>query len=102
MPFIYSYYFLALMATLIPITLNINAFPLLFKLFIILVYLVWIIQVSYIRLARYSSIYLIKREHVSNFFTRKKDDLILALIAAIIGATLGVVGTILSSKYLHI
>jgi hypothetical protein len=47
---------------------------------------------------RYSIIYLTLRSQRSSFFQRKKDDLALAAISALLGAVLGALGTWLLAK----
>ncbi len=54
----------------------------------------WVLWVSYVRMRRHATIYLSRRLAL-NFWGRRKDDVILALISAVIGAILGAVGTLL-------
>jgi hypothetical protein len=103
--FSYSYYFVwvlnFLLLTIALINRGGKLYPQYIGISFSIISLFWISRIFYIRYVRYSSIQLIRKEHVSNFFQRKRDDLILSLLSALIGAILGIVGTILISKYLH-
>jgi hypothetical protein len=105
MPFIYSYYFVWIMNIVIAIEGILNKsgklFPEYIDTTISTVWLFWLARILYIRMVTHSSIQLIKKEHVTNFFQRKRDDLILSLLSAIVGAILGVAATILTTKYLN-
>lgn len=105
-PFFYSYYFVWIVNILLPIeNALINRDGKLFHEYIdttlYILWILWLARTTYIRLVKHSSIQLIKKEHVSSFFQRKRDDLILALLSALVGAILGVIGTILTTKFLN-
>jgi ABC-type Fe3+ transport system permease subunit len=59
----------------------------------------WIIWISYTRLNRHTVITLTYRHSEKSFFQRKRDDLILAFISALIGAILGVAGALIVNHY---
>lgn len=105
-PFLYSYYFVCIINILLLIgnvfmNRNEQLFPEYIVMTLNVISFLWIAYVIYIRLVKHSSIRIIKEEHVSNFFKRKRDDLILVLLSALVGAILGIVGTILTTKFLH-
>ncbi|MFY7735078.1 MAG: hypothetical protein ACOVSR_16495 [Bacteroidia bacterium] len=103
-PFFYSYYFVWTMNIFLLLINIINKdgrlFPEYIDTSIFILYFLWLPRVLYIRLVKHSSIQLLKKEHVSNFFHRKRDDLILALVSGLFGAILGVLATILTTKFL--
>lgn len=105
-PFFYSYSFVWLVNILLPIEsalLNRDGklFPEYIDTTLYILWVFWLARATYIRLVKHSSIQLIKKEHVSSFLQRKRDDLILALLSALVGAILGIIGTILTTKYFH-
>lgn len=105
-PFFYSYYFVWLVNILLPIESALinrdgKLFPEYFDTTLYILWILWLARATYIRLVKHSSIQLIKKEHVSSFFQRKRDDLILALLSALVGAILGVIGTIFTTKFLN-
>ncbi|MGB4775793.1 MAG: hypothetical protein WBP45_11515 [Daejeonella sp.] len=59
--------------------------------------LIWFFTVLYIRGLKHSVIELTKREHTSNFFKRKKDELIVNLILVIVTAMI----TLIITKYFN-
>jgi hypothetical protein len=59
--------------------------------------LAWILWIGYVRVSRHSMVSMISKSQSGTFFSRKKDDLILALISGLIGALLGIAGTLLST-----
>ena len=61
--------------------------------------LAWVIWANCVRFRRHSLITLAARGS-SSFWARKKDDLLLALVSALLGAILGVAGTLLA-PYVH-
>ena len=65
---------------------------------VVLATLVWIARV---RLWCYSTIVLRHRREARGFFVRNRDSLIVAIIAAIIGASLGIIATVLIGQYSH-
>lgn len=60
----------------------------------------WTVWVLFVRLKRNSVIRLERRVDRKSFFQRKKDELALMIISALIGAGLGVAGTMLAG-YFH-
>lgn len=59
----------------------------------------WISFVVYIRLRKQCLISLVSRRENKNFWLRNKDQLVVAILATIVGAILGVVGTHLVSHF---
>jgi hypothetical protein len=60
--------------------------------------LAWVLWVLFVRLKRYSVVRLERRSDKRSFFQRKKDELALMIISALIGAGLGVAGTMLAGQ----
>jgi hypothetical protein len=56
--------------------------------------LAWVVWTVYVRLRRHSTIILIPRGSAS-FWVRKKDELLLAVVSALLGAILGAAGVLL-------
>lgn len=54
----------------------------------------WVVWVGNVTLRRYSSI-LLERRGSASFWSRRKDDLLSALVAALLGAILATAGTLL-------
>jgi hypothetical protein len=97
----YSYFFIYAIAPLVQMlafTSLDNVLPVFIKYSFLAFWLVWFGRAFYITLFNHSNINLIYKSSISNFFTRKRDDLIIALISGFIGAILGVIGTILTKK----
>jgi hypothetical protein len=95
--FSYNFYFFWMINILFGVySLNqeSNSFTDLFDIPFVLL-LIYTAKMLYIRMIKYSSIQLVRKEDKANFFIRKKDDLILGIIMAIIGAAL----TLLRVKY---
>jgi hypothetical protein len=61
--------------------------------------LMWLVWVLFVRLRRHSTILLAPRSGFNGFWLRKKDDLIVAAVSSVLGAILGVAGTLLSIHY---
>jgi len=59
----------------------------------------WVIWITYVRLRKHSTIALIHRSTEKSFLQRNKDNLILVIISALLGAILGVAGTLIVNKY---
>ncbi len=57
--------------------------------------LLGVLRVGYVRLTRHSSVIVASTRLAGSFFRRKKDDLLLAVISGLVGALLGIAGTIL-------
>ena len=105
-PFFYSLKFVWIVSIILPIeSLLLNhdgkLFPEYIDTTLSILWVLWLPRAIYVRLVKHSSIQLIRKEHVSSFFHRKRDDLILALLSAIVGAILGIIGTILTTEFLH-
>lgn len=64
--------------------------------------LTMVFWVLFIRLRRHSTIILVSRDVPVTFWSRNKDEIIIALISAIMGAILGILGTILVDNWLSI
>lgn len=62
-----------------------------------IIWFLWLIKIIYVRYNHHALIQLVKKGNAPNFFQRKKDDLILALVSGSIGAILGAIIT----KYVH-
>ena len=65
---------------------------------VLLAAVAWIASV---RVWRYSTIVLRHRREARGFFARNRDSLIVAIIAAIIGASLGIIATVVLGQYSH-
>jgi hypothetical protein len=58
----------------------------------------WILWVVYVRLQRQSLVILTAQSSLGNLWTRKKDEIVIAVISAAIGAILGIIGTVLVNQ----
>jgi hypothetical protein len=95
--FLHSYYFVWVLNILLPLnTAVVSNEPT--STSVSLVAGAWIFRVLYVRLRRHSTVILSNRNERSTFLSRKKDDLILALISGIIGALLGIAGTLIVNQ----
>jgi len=56
--------------------------------------------VLFVRLRRNSTIILVSRDVPMSFWSRNKDEIIIALISAVMGAILGILGTVLVRNWL--
>ena len=63
---------------------------------------IWVLWAVNIRLRSHSVILLTNRGSEKPFFQRNKDNLILAVIAALLGAVLGVGGTLIVNHFQNI
>jgi hypothetical protein len=54
----------------------------------------WMVWIYYVRIARHSLIILVHKGTQKGFFERNKDNLILVIISGLLGAILGVAGTL--------
>lgn len=61
--------------------------------------MIWGIFACYVALRRHSVIVLIHRNSEEPFFQRNKDNLTLAIISALLGAILGVAGTLIGGYF---
>lgn len=59
----------------------------------------WLFWVLFIRLRSHSIIFLTHRGSEKPFLQRNKDNLILAIISAILGAILGIAGTLIANQF---
>lgn len=94
---LYSYIFVSVLtvgclflSNIIPLKTDIR---IVLSLYLIL--LAWLLWVAYIRLRHHSTIVLKRKEEQGSFIERNKDNLAVAVIAAIAGAFLAIIGTIL-------
>lgn len=98
---IYSYYFiwsLIIAYNIFDIINNQNQFvSKKVELYFLIIYILYVIRALYIRLFSHSTIQMIKKRQVGTFFYRKRDDLILMVISAIIGAIV----TVFVMKYFN-
>jgi hypothetical protein len=60
------------------------------------VVLFWVL---FVRLRRHSTIVLTPRNASRTFWSRNKDEIIIALISATVGALLGILGTVIAKKW---
>ncbi len=100
--FLYSYYFIWILNAILLLSNLLTAkklIPLAVANGLSVFGLTLVIWILWVRLWHYSTIVAKHKRDVTGFFARNRDSLIVAIVAAIIGALLGVVGTLLISKY---
>ncbi len=102
----YSFYFF----NITTIILLMNGMPLIQRLFsrslnpyvsltISAIWFIWMIWFFYVRFRQHTVIVLAHRNSEKPFLQRNKDNLILAIISALLGAILGVAGTLITSHF---